>query len=160
MARIDLPAGDADELLRLYALNPSLSGAAAAFSAAVYASDVVPVRTRELMRLRIAQINHCEICLDTRVGDLEAEGLTEDDCVHVDHWQTWAGYSDAERTAIDYAERFAVDHLSLDDEWFRSAHTHYTAEQLQGMALMIGSWIALGRMQAVFDVHTACAIRL
>ena len=61
MARIELPAGDGEEMYRLWAVNPELSGAAASFSAAVYGSDLVSVRTRELMRKRIADINVCDI---------------------------------------------------------------------------------------------------
>jgi AhpD family alkylhydroperoxidase len=159
MARIELPAGD-EELYRLYAMNPDLSAAAAGYSAAVYASDAVSVRVRELMRLRIAEINHCQICLDTRMADLSEHGLTDDDCTHVGEWATWPGYSDAERLAIEYADRYALDHLALDDQWFERAREHFTDSQLQAMALMIGSWIALGRMQAVFDVSVSCPLRL
>lgn len=61
MARIDIPAGDGEELYRLWAVNPELTGPAAALSAAVYGSELVPVRTRELMRKRIAEINVCDI---------------------------------------------------------------------------------------------------
>jgi len=28
------------------------------------------------------------------------------------------------------------------------------------MSLMIGTWIAFGRMQTIFDVHLSCALRL
>jgi hypothetical protein len=42
-------------------MNPELTGPAAALSAAVYASTLVSVRTRELMRKRIAEINACDI---------------------------------------------------------------------------------------------------
>lgn len=159
MARIQLPPGD-DELLALWSMNPALSSAAANFSAAVYASDVVPVRTRELMRMRIARINVCEVCLETRPADLDAAGVDEDDYLHVEQWRTWPRYDDAERVAIDLAERFALDHLSLDDAWFTAARLHYDDHQLHAMALMIGSWIALGRVQTVFDVHTSCPLRL
>lgn len=61
MARIAVPPGGGEELYRLWGMNPELSGPAAALSAAVYASDLVPVRTRELMRKRIAEINACDI---------------------------------------------------------------------------------------------------
>ena len=59
--RISLPPGDAEELYRLWAINPELAGPAAALSEAVYSSTLVPIRTRELMRKRIAEINACEI---------------------------------------------------------------------------------------------------
>jgi hypothetical protein len=61
VARISIPAGDAEELYRLWAVNPELTGPAAALSEAVYASTLVPIRTRELMRKRIAEINACDI---------------------------------------------------------------------------------------------------
>ena len=61
MTRIKLPDGDAEDLYRLWSINPDLTGPASALSAAVYGSDLVPVRTRELMRKRIAEINVCSI---------------------------------------------------------------------------------------------------
>jgi len=61
MVRISIPSGDGEELYRLWAMNPDLTGPAAALSAAVYSSDLVSIRTRELMRKRIAEINVCEI---------------------------------------------------------------------------------------------------
>ena len=75
-------------------------------------------------------------------------------------WATWPGYSPAERIAIEYAEKFALDHLALDSAWFAEAKVHYTDVQLHGMSLMIGSWIAFGRMQTIFDVHVSCALVL
>lgn len=61
MTRINLPPGDMEDLYRLWSINPELTGPAAAFSAAVYSSELVPIRTRELMRKRIAEINVCSI---------------------------------------------------------------------------------------------------
>lgn len=98
--------------------------------------------------------------MDTRVAQLAQHDLTEDDYLHVGEWATWPGFSDADRVAIEYAEKFAVDHLALDDAFFDRARAHFTDQQLHGMALMIGTWIAMGRMQTVFDVHVSCALRL
>lgn len=160
MARIELPPGDADELMRLWSMNTDLARAAVGFSSAVYASDLIPVRTRELMRMRIAQINHCEVCLETRLEDPSTADIDEPDYEHVGEWATWPGYTPAERVAIELAEKVAVDHTALDDEWFAAAREHFTDKQLHGMVVMTGAWIALGRVQAVFDVHTSCPIRI
>jgi hypothetical protein len=61
MARISIPPGEGEELYRFWAINPQLAGPASALSEAVYSSDLVSVRTRELMRKRIAEINACDI---------------------------------------------------------------------------------------------------
>jgi alkylhydroperoxidase family enzyme len=86
--------------------------------------------------------------------------LTEDDYASVSEWATWPGYSEADRLAIEYAEKFALDHLSLDDAWFAKAKEFFTDDQLHGMALMIGTWIALGRLLTILDVHVSCPVTL
>lgn len=159
MARIKLP-GDGDELLGLWSLNPPLSAAAANLSAAVYDAEAIDLRTRELMRMRVAQINRCAVCLETRIGDPDAAVPDDDDYGNVANWQTWPGFSEAERVAVSFAELFATDHLSLDDAWFATARNHFSDEQMHAMAIMVGTWLALGRVQAVFDVHAPCPLRL
>lgn len=59
MARIDVPDGDGDELVRIWGVNPTMGAIAGAFSAQVYERSQVSVRERELVRMRIALINHC-----------------------------------------------------------------------------------------------------
>ena len=59
MARIDIPAGDGDEVYRVWGVNPDMGMAAAAFSGAVYEKSKLPEREREAARMRIAQINDC-----------------------------------------------------------------------------------------------------
>ncbi len=61
MARIRLAPGDAEETQRLFELAPHVSGPAAALSWAVYDHSKLSVRLRELMRMRIAQINECHV---------------------------------------------------------------------------------------------------
>jgi hypothetical protein len=61
MARIELPEGNGEELIRAFGLVPSLAMGAAAFSEAVYSDSPVPVRLREIVRMRIAQLNQCHI---------------------------------------------------------------------------------------------------
>ena len=61
MARIDIPDGEGDELTRIWGVNPEMGRIAATFSAKVYGSTNVPVRDRELVRMRIAQLNDCPV---------------------------------------------------------------------------------------------------
>lgn len=61
MSRISLLPGPEDEPGRLFRHAPHVSSAAAALSAAVYDKSKLPVRLRELMRMRIAQINQCHV---------------------------------------------------------------------------------------------------
>ena len=64
--RIDIPDGKADPEVRMWALRPEMGMGAGTLSHAVYEQSIVPVRERELARMRIAQINDCAICQQWR----------------------------------------------------------------------------------------------
>ena len=59
MARIDVPPGEGSELHRVWAANPTMGKIAGTFSMEVYGNTQLAVRERELVRMRIAQINDC-----------------------------------------------------------------------------------------------------
>ena len=61
MARLDVPPGDGDELMRVWSINPDMGLAAAKFSASVYDKSRLPTPEREMARMRIAQINDCPV---------------------------------------------------------------------------------------------------
>ena len=110
----------------MWKLRPEMGIGAGALSHAVYEQSILPVRERELARMRIAQINDCAICQQWRKTAGTAEALTEDDYAHVADWRTYPGYSDRERLAIEYAERFALDHRDDRRRLLRRACTPST----------------------------------
>jgi alkylhydroperoxidase family enzyme len=61
MAHVKLPEGDGTEPERLFQLAPHVTNAAGGLSAAVYSQSQLAPRVRELMRMRIAQINDCSV---------------------------------------------------------------------------------------------------
>lgn len=61
MAHVKLPEGEGLEPERLFQMAPHVTGAASALSAAVYGQSQLEPRVRELMRMRIAQINDCSV---------------------------------------------------------------------------------------------------
>ena len=103
MARVDLPQGDDDELLRLYALSPAMGGAAGNFTAAVYGDTSLPTRVREAARIRIAELNQCPVCLDTRTTS-DPDGLTEEEYLSIADWRSVGTFSPRERIAVEFAD--------------------------------------------------------
>jgi len=61
MARIEVPDGDGDELTRIWGVNPVMGKLAGGFSALVYERSEIPVRERELVRMRVAELNGCPV---------------------------------------------------------------------------------------------------
>ena len=75
-------------------------------------------------------------------------------------WRTYEGYADAERVALEYAEKFAIDHKQLDDEFFSRMRKHFSDEKIVEISFCVGTWLALGRVTMVMDVNTSCPLRL
>lgn len=88
-------------------------------------------------------------------------GLTEEHYLAVESWRTRPDlYDDRQRLAIELAEKYAVDHLSLDDEFFARLRQSFTDPEIIELIGCCGNWLGFGRMLAVLGVHQSCALRL
>ena len=61
------------------------------------------------------------------------QGLTEELYAHVAEYRERPEYSDREKLAIEFAERFIVDHLSMDDAFFSRMRAHFADEEGVGV---------------------------
>src|SRR4029453_2318130 len=114
MARIELPPGDGPEVVRAPSLRPGLAEAGDKYDQAVWNSGL-DWRMHELVRMRIAQINECTVCLAWRTPQAEAAGVTEALPTNVHRVAEIDDYTEAERVAIEYAARFCTDSARIDD---------------------------------------------
>jgi alkylhydroperoxidase family enzyme len=158
MARIEIPDGTAGPEVRMWRLRPEMGIGAGTLSHAVYEQSILAVRVRELARMRIAQINDCAICQQWRKTPGTADALTEADFAHVAEWRTYPGYSARERLAVEYAERFALDHRAIDDDLFARLHVEYNDAEILDLTVCIGAWLALGRTMQVLGIDSDCRL--
>jgi alkylhydroperoxidase family enzyme len=112
--------------------------------------------------MRIALINECEVCRNARVGKGERQGLDEAFYGHVHEWRTWTGYSERERLAAQYAERFVLDHVRLreDTEFWKRLRENFSDAEIVDLAICCGLWLGGGRLMRVLDVGQVCAVEL
>src|SRR6202050_1720956 len=119
MARLAIPPGDGGDAVQVWSLRPEMGRAVNRLVDAAYNKSILPVRVREAARIRIAQLNDCPVCLAFRADSVKEQGGSEGFCAHVaDHEvaeECSEQYSEQERLAIAYAERFALDHQGIDD---------------------------------------------
>ncbi len=158
MRRIDLPAGDGRA--PLWELCPELGPATDEFSRVVQECSVLPVRVAEAARMRIAELNGCVVCRDTRVGDMAAHGLDEDFYAGVGDPAQRHRYSARERLAIEFAERFVAGAAAFDDAFWERARAGFTPQEIVVLTVSAAKWLALGRVNAVLDLTTSCPVRL
>ena len=157
--RIDLPEGKEPISWVWGEAVPKIGIAASKFSGAVYEHNTLSLREFEAARIRIAQVNHCVFCLDWRT-ERDGQKVEEAFYAEVEDWRETEALGERERLAAEYAERFAADHLSLDDDeafWVRMKGAYSDAEILE-LSMCIGSWIAFGRLNHVLGIDAACVL--
>jgi len=154
---IDIPEGK-DAIGYVWGeMVPGIGIAASKFSLAVYANTTLGLREFEAARLRIAQINGCLFCQDWRTerDGLKVEAGFED---AVTQWRTTKDFDDRTRLAAEYAERYALDHHGLDDEFWSRMTAHYSQAEIVELSMSIGSWLAFGRLNHVLGLDTVCVL--
>jgi alkylhydroperoxidase family enzyme len=152
MPRIEIPAGDGPEVTRALSLVPHFRDAVSALEGAVWASPL-PRRVHELVRMNIAEINGCVLCMTWRNDWADEASL-----VAVSQHATSDLFSDAERVALEYAERFATDSKNIDGDLLARLGAHFSPAEVVDLTLVIGKYMAMGRFMQVLDLDQACNI--
>jgi AhpD family alkylhydroperoxidase len=159
VARIELPPGDGPEVVRALSMRPELAHAVATYDQAVWNSKL-GWRLHELVRMRVAQINECAVCLAWRTPEAADAGVTDDLLSQVDRYDAVGAYSEAEKVAIEYAERFCTDSARIDDGLMRRLREHFDDGEVVELTLVIAKYSAFGRFMQVLDLDQACAVPL
>src|SRR5262245_2556994 len=101
--------------VQIYAQRPPLAQKFLEFGKTLRDERLLPDRLIELVRLRVAFWNQCRSCMAVRYEEGARDGVTEALVCSLERPQEADDLTDAERAAIAFADRFATDHLSIDD---------------------------------------------
>jgi len=128
---------------QLWALRPELAKVQLPLHTAFHTSNTIDGRVLELARLRIALLNDCVACKAARKDD----SITDEDlaCLASDDPR----FSELERAVLRFAELFAVDHQSIDDDVIRDLGRYLTPAQIVELTMYCGTMLAGGRFAHV-----------
>lgn len=144
MARLEIPPGEGGDAVQIWSLQPALGTAAMRLVDAAYNKSILPVRVREAARVRIAQLNECTVCLAFRADKVKAQGIGEEFYGAVGE-PGEGQLSEQERLAVAYAERFALDHTSIDDEFIERMRGAFTDPEILDLTICCSAFLGLGR---------------
>jgi AhpD family alkylhydroperoxidase len=138
--------------LDYHALAPAAARAGAQFSYA--AGKTLDKRLRELVNLRISQINGCAFCIDMHWADLLKQGM---DPRHVNAVAGWREaqrfFTDAECAALNWAEAVnAVPQRTPSDADFEAVRRHLSDAQVADLTFAVGAIRSWNMLNASF--HT------
>jgi AhpD family alkylhydroperoxidase len=138
--------------LDYYANAPKSAQALVRFSAA--AAPSLDVRLRELVNLRISQINGCAFCIDMHGAALMREGMEPRHVIAVAGWrEARRFFSERELAALNWAEAVnAVPQHTPSDADFALARQHFSEAELAELTFAVGAIRAWNMLNASF--HT------
>ncbi|WP_436776696.1 carboxymuconolactone decarboxylase family protein [Yinghuangia sp. YIM S09857] len=152
MARIEIPDGDTPEVVRALSLAPHFAEVAWAYEQAV-AKSPLDRRLHELVRMRIAVINECVVCLNWRNKDW---GVSEEELAAVGEYADSDLFSPLEKLVLEYAERFATESARIEDDLLERLVEHLGAAGVTDLTLVAGKYLAMGRFMQVLGLDQAC----
>ena len=153
MARIDFPDRGFGEHVDWSLLRPKMAAGMGALSEAVYTHS-------RLARARARGRPLDDRPRSTTASSARAPGPATARSVGVDEgfygevagWRTSEALSERERLAAEFAQRFALDHQAMDDEFWARLRAAYADDEIADLTMCCGMFLGLGRALAVVGV--------
>lgn len=138
--------------LNYFALAPEAANALSQLSYVAGAS--LDERMKELVNLRISQINGCAFCIDMHWASLMKQGMDPRHINAVAGWREAARFfSDAERAALEWAEAVnAMPQRLTDNAVFAHLQQHFTDAAIAELTFTIAAIRSWNLLNASF--HT------
>jgi AhpD family alkylhydroperoxidase len=114
--------------------------------------STLPKTLRELVQLRVGQINGCGLCVDIHTKEAAAAGETSVRLHLVAAWRESTMFTEAERAALALAEegtRFGDARHGVSDETWAEVRKHYDDDQVGALVCVVAMINAATRMNVI-----------
>jgi AhpD family alkylhydroperoxidase len=106
---------------------------------------------RELVRVRISQLNGCAYCIDLHTAAARNAGESERRLALLPAWREAPLYAPREVAALEWAEvTTLVAETHVPDEVWARVHPHFSAAELVDLTLLIGAMNMWNRFAIAF----------
>ncbi len=80
------------------------------------------------------------------------QGLDDDLYQAVGRYYEVGDYTEREKLAIEFGERYAIDHTAIDDDFFGRLRQHFSDTEVLELTMIAGFCVGIGRAIQVLDV--------
>jgi AhpD family alkylhydroperoxidase len=144
--------GTASPLTRSLANTPDLLETLMPFLGQVFAESSVDLATKELVVVRVSQLNGCRYCLAVhRPLALEA-GVPEAQLAAVCNETPLDELPDRERALVEWVDRYVLDPAGMDDLLVAQVLDHVRDDQLIELAVLAGATGLLNHYCTAFAI--------
>ena len=122
------------------------------FLGEVMGEGSVDLATKELVILRVSQLNGCSYCLAAHRPVARAASVPPGHVAAACGEAPLDGLPPRERALIDWVDRQTLDPRGIDDELLAGALQHVRHDQLIELALLVGAITLLNQYCTAFDI--------
>jgi AhpD family alkylhydroperoxidase len=134
--RINYPQLSPEAYKQLYALE----------TATIHGS--IDKNLRDLIKIRISQMNGCIFCADMHIKEARTHGERELRIHHLPFWRESTLFTQKEKVALEWAERLTqIPHSGVEDSEFQKASEYFSEKELADLTFIVGTiniWNRLG----------------
>ena len=80
------------------------------------------------------------------------QGMDDDLYASVSRYHDDDRFTMREKLAIEFGERFAIDHTAIDDEFWTRCGEHFSDVELLELTAIAGFCVGMGRAYQVLDI--------
>lgn len=122
-----------------------------------YTADLsIDAELAQLLRLRVAQMNPCSYCLILHTKAAQDRGIGPEKLAHLPSWRESTMYSDAERSALAYAEALTAYDLASFSARHAALTSHFDQTAIAEIAAVVinmNLWTRLKLAQGAVPVE-------
>ena len=90
--------------------------------------------------------------MKARFASATQSGLTENKISKIAEWKTNEAFDTREKLALQFAEKFALDHKTLDDDFFNALRLQFSEPEILELGMMISQYVGIGRLMRALDI--------
>lgn len=106
---------------------------------------------KDLVKLRVSQINGCVFCVDMHVKEAKLHGERELRLHHLAVWRESSLFSGKERAALQWAERLTrLADQAVSDADYAAVRAHFDDEELVALTHVINTINVWNRLNVAF----------
>ena len=114
-------------------------------------SPLSPV-LRSLVTVRVSQINWCRFCVDLNSMTLARRAGSMEKAEQLADWRESAVFTEAERTALEYAEAVTITDRRVSDELMAGLRRHFDDDAIVELTGLIAFQNLSSKFNAALDV--------
>jgi len=149
--RITAERGRVGDLYRMLLNSPAVCEGWLAFLTAIRQRCLLDARYREMVIIRVAELNGAEHEKRSHLPHARDAGLTDEDIAALSDWNRAPGFDEVDRAVLAYADAMTLD-VHVSDVVFNAVNRHFDEREMTELTATIAAYNLVSRFLVALHV--------